>query len=320
MNNTDDASDQDLYRIGTVAALTGIAVERLRAWERRHALAPAFKSGRTRYYSKAQVDQLGLIKRLLDQGHPISSLASLSAEQLQARLSDNSASNQVVPVIAPKVGLIGSGPIVLEPQDGTGKRVDINARWANLEALLDDTASAAQCQVIVAQIPVLNIQTIDLINDFAPGASVITLYQFATADALEAFNEAQLQAAKWPVTWQEIEHMVVVAQGAAEEAQGIAARQFHDEELIAMAMSTEDPSQRLPQLIELLQQTNAFIGFAQSGESHLSTQGTLAAHLSTARAQLESALETYHSALVKHPSRADEQLTINTPRNLRQRN
>ena len=30
-----------LYRIGSVAALTGIAVERLRAWERRHDFSPA---------------------------------------------------------------------------------------------------------------------------------------------------------------------------------------------------------------------------------------------------------------------------------------
>ena len=31
----------DFYRIGSVAALTGIAVERLRAWERRHDFSPA---------------------------------------------------------------------------------------------------------------------------------------------------------------------------------------------------------------------------------------------------------------------------------------
>ncbi|MEM6709905.1 MAG: MerR family transcriptional regulator [Pseudomonadota bacterium] len=30
----------ELYRIGAVAQLTGIAVERLRAWERRYGLAP----------------------------------------------------------------------------------------------------------------------------------------------------------------------------------------------------------------------------------------------------------------------------------------
>ena len=33
----------DFYRIGSVAALTGIAVERLRAWERRHDFSPAHK-------------------------------------------------------------------------------------------------------------------------------------------------------------------------------------------------------------------------------------------------------------------------------------
>ena len=48
----------DFYRIGSVAALTGIAVERLRAWERRHGFSPAHKSGRTRFYSADQLEKL----------------------------------------------------------------------------------------------------------------------------------------------------------------------------------------------------------------------------------------------------------------------
>ena len=41
----------DLYRIGTVASLTGIAVERLRAWERRYDFTPAHRDG-TQYGSR----------------------------------------------------------------------------------------------------------------------------------------------------------------------------------------------------------------------------------------------------------------------------
>ena len=52
----------DFYRIGSVAALTGIAVERLRAWERRHGFSPAHKNGRTRFYSADQLEKLKKIK------------------------------------------------------------------------------------------------------------------------------------------------------------------------------------------------------------------------------------------------------------------
>ena len=80
---------QNLYRIGTVSSLTGISVERLRAWERRYDLSPAHKSGKTRYYSRAQLERLRLVKHLIDLGQPISSLATLSTDQLKSRIDDH---------------------------------------------------------------------------------------------------------------------------------------------------------------------------------------------------------------------------------------
>ena len=43
-----DYPAQDLYQIGSVTALTGIAAERLRAWERRYGFKPAEKKGKIR--------------------------------------------------------------------------------------------------------------------------------------------------------------------------------------------------------------------------------------------------------------------------------
>ena len=43
-----DFAAQDLYQIGSVTALTGIAAERLRAWERRYGFTPAEKKGKIR--------------------------------------------------------------------------------------------------------------------------------------------------------------------------------------------------------------------------------------------------------------------------------
>jgi hypothetical protein len=60
--------DDDLYRIGTVAGLTGVSVERLRAWDRRYGLAPAHRAGKTRFYNRAQLERLKRIKQLIDEG------------------------------------------------------------------------------------------------------------------------------------------------------------------------------------------------------------------------------------------------------------
>ena len=81
----------DFYRIGSVAALTGIAVERLRAWERRHGFSPAHKSGRTRFYSADQLEKLKKIKHLIDRGQTVSSVINLSESQLHQRLTDQAA-------------------------------------------------------------------------------------------------------------------------------------------------------------------------------------------------------------------------------------
>lgn len=290
-------NSQDLYRIGTVASLTGIAVERLRAWERRYGLEPAHKSGRTRFYDHTQLQQLGLIKRLVDQGQPISSLANLTIEQLQQRLLGTAQAATVVPVIAPQVALIGPNLMVLEQQQSVPGRIDVVARWANLESFNQDRSGISQIDIIFAQLPVLSLQTIDFIADIYPSAKVIALYQFATEDAVSSFAEASVAAVKWPVTWSELEHMAVVERGLESSAPGITARQYSDEELIAMAVSDHDPSQRVPQLIELLQQTNAFISYAQACEQQgIATSTRLAEHISTARSQLEYALEHLHRA------------------------
>ena len=81
----------DFYRIGSVAALTGIAVERLRAWERRHGFSPAHKNGRTRFYSADQLEKLKTIKHLIDRGQTVSSVINLSESQLNQRVTDQPA-------------------------------------------------------------------------------------------------------------------------------------------------------------------------------------------------------------------------------------
>ena len=80
------------YRIGAVAAMTGVSVHALRAWERRyHTVAPERTPGGDRLYSDAEVARLHLIKQLLEYGHAISELAQRSADELAALLARHGA-------------------------------------------------------------------------------------------------------------------------------------------------------------------------------------------------------------------------------------
>jgi DNA-binding transcriptional MerR regulator len=287
------AIDDDLYRIGTVATLTGISVERLRAWERRYGVAPAYRSGKTRFYSKQQLQTLQRIKRLIDQGHPISSLAALSDEQLDERLS--AATPRLQALQSATVGLIGPNLLVLEQQQGSDNRLEVRARWANMDAFMSDQTGTERIDVIVAQLPVLLVDHINNLARFHPESRIVAIYQFATPAQVAAVQELGIPTLTWPAGWQEIEHACATTAGLPLRAARTAVRRFSDEELIAISASEQGDPAACPQhLVELISGLNAFAEYTlncadEAAEPELYQR----VHTDTtqARAQLELALE-----------------------------
>lgn len=81
----DDGQAPRGYRSGVAARLAGLGAATLRVWERRYQLTAAPRSANgQRLYTQEQVRRLGLLKQLVDQGHPIGSLAALPLERLLA--------------------------------------------------------------------------------------------------------------------------------------------------------------------------------------------------------------------------------------------
>ena len=69
-------SREPCYRVGTVAQLTGLSPDTIRAWERRYAtVAPRRSAGGTRLYSDEDVVRLQLMKALTDCGDAIGAIA-----------------------------------------------------------------------------------------------------------------------------------------------------------------------------------------------------------------------------------------------------
>jgi len=86
--HTADASIDGLYRIATVSTLTGIPVPTIRVWESRHAVVqPQRNAGNVRLYRRADIERLVLVKAAVDAGHAISTLASLTDQQIRARFA-----------------------------------------------------------------------------------------------------------------------------------------------------------------------------------------------------------------------------------------
>ena len=259
----------DFYRIGSVAALTGIAVERLRAWERRHGFSPAHKNGRTRFYSADQLEKLKKIKHLIDRGQTVSSVINLSESQLHQRLTDQttdtiSATMQPGEALSPKVGLVGANLLQLEQQQDSNEHLNIVARWANLNALLDQGQQQEQPDVLVLQVPVLSSQDIAKAQQALPGCKIISAYQFATAAELSRCQSQDAPVLKWPLDWREVEYTCLEESKRYLKSVGYAKRRFSDEELIALSVGDDDPNRPTQHLVEAIHQVNALAAYLQS--------------------------------------------------------
>jgi DNA-binding transcriptional MerR regulator len=74
------------YPLRTVARLTGLSPEVIRAWERRYgAVSPLRTAGGTRRYSAADLERLRLLKAAVDAGHRVSDVAQLGIAELRRR-------------------------------------------------------------------------------------------------------------------------------------------------------------------------------------------------------------------------------------------
>jgi DNA-binding transcriptional MerR regulator len=72
------------YPIGVAARLTGVSIETLRAWERRHGVVEPGREGGGRTYGDADIRKLRLLRELVEAGHSIGSLAALGDRELRA--------------------------------------------------------------------------------------------------------------------------------------------------------------------------------------------------------------------------------------------
>ncbi len=305
MNSDKRTEQEELYRIGTVSALTGLSVERLRAWERRYNLSPAHKSGRTRFYDQSQLDRFKVIKRLIDLGHPISSLVELDHHQLETRLRHQTVmepefSSSALSQDRPMVGLIGPNLLLVEQKASAASNglqensLDIAARWANIDAFKSEQDQVEYLDVIVIQLPVLSLQPIESIKEYFPKSKVIVLYQFTSADVISEVQSLKIPTVKWPISWIEIEHMCVNGHRLLRGDKHPSPRKFSDEELIAIASSSDDATGCREYVVESIHQLNALAAYShECGKEFKDSSSMEALHASTthARAELEMALD-----------------------------
>ncbi|MEM7219011.1 MAG: MerR family transcriptional regulator [Pseudomonadota bacterium] len=256
-SSTTDSERTDLYKIGTVAKLTDISVERLRAWERRYGLVPAERAGKTRYYSAEQVARLKRLRALIDQGHPISTLINLSDADLASRL----APPPTHPAAAgsPRIGLIGTQLLMLEQDAGSDSRLDVAARWVSVDAWQKQPVEVDLLICLLGSLNKDSLQTLESVS------GALILYHFATPDAVESAAQLGLATERWPLGWDAIEDRVRRLSRAPLRAGARVARRYSEGELLDVASASDAAGCRSPRhLTELIEALNAFEDHSQA--------------------------------------------------------
>lgn len=280
--------DDQLYKIGTVSKLTGISVERLRAWERRYGMHPTERAGRTRFYDGGQLDRLKKIKALLDRGQTIGQLARLGPAEIDRRLGVAPRPSQS----GLRVGLVGAD-LVLAERDAGGARLDIHGRWASPESFDAHLDILPELDVVAVLLPTLDPERIERYLDAVRDAALVFAYRYATEADLQTAGAFGVTLMPWPASWSAVEE-ACLAQPRAPLSDTGPPRRFSDDELLHIAMAASRTGCECTRgLVDLLGALNAFTAHTQRCAAGDSEHPSTASSAQAARAELEEALHVF---------------------------
>ncbi len=302
-DHPDPASAELTYRSGVAARLAGLPVETLRVWERRYELSDTRRSAHgQRLYTAAQVQRLGLLKQLVDQGHPIGQLAQLPTEALRALGGNAQAGGaplQPIDVVVVGVGLarrIGASPHDTLP-------LHVLDSCARLD-MLDGLRRGLQVDVLLVEQAELDEEAIPLIaaaGRALQATAVVVLYRFCSNATIRALRAQGWLVARVPADMGEL----VPLCRQALEGQHLPPRpvdsspagpRFDEEALASLTAASSKLACECPRhMAELLMMLGSFERYSRqcasrsAGDAHLHQDLGHAA--GQARVILEAALE-----------------------------
>lgn len=319
------AESCETFVISTVARLTGLSVHTIRAWEKRYNVVDPLRTDtQRRVYTRDQIRKLSLLRAVVDNGEPISSVANLSVPQLEQRLDlGNEAADTAVCIAPPeprnqpsalwRVGVAGSSLLaIFETQGGFLPGLDVCQSWESLDSALNEAAQEDSLDLLVVQVDTLFPSSLDRIRDLAVrtfATRVIIVYGFAPLETVARVNRTpRFTALRWPVNAEEIRlaagrplDPLVPAAKSKTEAKALASdsspvpRQFSSQQLARLAkMGLTTPCECPQHLGNLIISLSAFELYASECANPDADEAALHARLqraaSVARNELETAL------------------------------
>lgn len=314
---TDHAQSDDAhsYRIGAVARLTGISVDRLRAWERRYGVVETRRTEALgRIYNRSDVERLTMIKQLVDLGNSISSVANLTDEQLQERLQqDSRSSHRSDPFTTRPVRIAAYGETIAAMLRASLDRLpglQLAGAYQHFDDFRRQLMSLAP-EVLVLEYAGVYPDTVDELGDLLERSGArhaVMVCGFGRHDVFKALRERGAVILRSPVSLEELElacrYQRDLGEGAPPAAtalssdlgEGIPPRRFRDEELVRLASVSRSVECECPEhLITLIGSLTAFEAYSANCKNRNPDDAALHAYLhritAHARALVEEALE-----------------------------
>ena len=311
--------------------MAGIPVATLRVWERRYeVVGPARAASGQRLYSPLDVQRLVLIKRLVDMGHAIGTVAGAPLAALRSLAAVRSGQNIDVtlslPAAAPLSLVVVGRSLVRRLASGSGERAvawagaHVGATYGDLThalaamrgsaagdsaAALPPAADVLLVQVASLQPDVAN-QVLQLADGWPAAARVprmALVYGFAAEPVLQRLRDAGVDLFRAPLAAHDL-HALLSPPGHAGGAPAAApllrspppTQRFDDDALARFAAASSTVACECPRHVaELVMQLSAFETYSTDCTSRSPSDAQLHAYLAdvagSARALFEQALE-----------------------------
>lgn len=308
--------DSPTYRIGAVSRLTGVPADTLRVWERRYTVVtPVRSDAGTRLYGAEDVGRLTLIKRLVDRGDAISSVANLSLVQLRERVSGTDLPEPEHGLERPcRLAVLGAAladRLRMEPEALEG--LDILGLFDRPDAFLAGLAGNTPDLVLI-EYPTVHpdqVREIGHLMAQSGAARAVLIYTFASRFTLERLDARRVLTRRAPVTPAELRRLCLSLHQAQQTtagrpaqaaevnevdiAQPLPARRFTDVQLARIACSSPTVRCECPHhLADLVSALAAFELYCEECEVRNPDDAALHAYLhactARARATMEGAL------------------------------
>ena len=298
--------------IGCVSRLTGIPMDTLRVWERRYkAVTPRRAEHNRRFYTRADVARLILIKQLVDQGHAVGSIVHLPEDALRerVRLHGDLQAVKAMPAKAPdrRVPVLVFGeslPFLVQQWKESLEGLDVLAAHSAY-ADFERDALALKPEVLIAEFPSLNPDVAAQLRDLAHRGAIrrtVMVYGFAPKPLLEKLaaqgvvtvrapaTPEVLEEACWPAMRGSGDSLAEAALTLAEPA--VLPRRFDGATLAAIGRLETGLQCECPQhLSDLLSRLGAFEAYSADCEHRNAKDAVLHAHLHKSAGQARVLLE-----------------------------